>query len=301
MKVLVCADIHIRGDMPKCRDDESWLESQAEDLQSIVETAETSKADQIWVLGDLFDQARCATEAVNLVLDSFGKSSVPVKILCGNHDLPQHRFGELKRSSIGTVLHRFSMLETDKTIGLAAFPFGCEPDDMDGYMRENGLRIWATHQLTFPEEAARPPQAKGVLAQELLDKCPTAQLVLTGDYHHGYVYTADDGRRVLTPGCVNIQKSDMAKYKPRVYILDTDTLEIQPPVYLPIHGKVVTRYIEKMHAAETMEERFVESLESGRISIASFKDTLTSKIPELPKGVRDIMIEVEDLVNGDRI
>lgn len=299
MRTLITADWHISGSRPLCRADENWIESQSRDIQSVWDIARTQKVESIWILGDLFDTSRVSTEAVNLVLRAFESAPCEIRILCGNHDLPYHSFRELERSSIGTVLHKYRMLDVDPSIGLAAYPFGTEPQyaDLSLQMKENGLHTWATHQLTFPDESARPPMAKGVLAQELLDACPSASVILTGDYHHGNIYTSPkDGRRVITPGCLNIQSADMKDYQPHVYIYDTFDLSAER-VDLPVQGKVETGYLEREHETAKMKERFIQTLSTGSISIKSFSEALVEKMPSLPEGVQQILTEVSEAIN----
>ena len=294
MKVALTADWHISGSRPLCRADEDWIEAQRRDIESVWEIARAKKVESIWILGDLFDTSRVSTEAVNLVLQEFEKAPCEVRVLCGNHDLPYHSFKELERSSIGIILHTHRMLAEDRDLGFVAYPFGTEPqyEILSDYMKANGMHTWATHQLTFPDEASRPPMAKGVLAQELLDACPTASVVLTGDYHHGNIYTSPkDGRRVITPGCLNIQSADMKDYQPHVYIYDTFDLSAER-VDIPVQGTVATEYLEREHQVEGMKAHFIASLQSGTVSMKSFSEALAEKMPTLPEGVQQVLTEV---------
>lgn len=295
MKACLTADWHISGTRPRCRADEDWIAAQAKDIEAVWKIAKDRRVDAVWILGDLFDTSRVATEAVNLVLSEFEKAPCPVYTLCGNHDLPYHSYDLLERSSIGTILHKFPMLSTSPDAGIAAYPFGKEPEygALSGYMKENGLRTWITHQLTFPDEASRPIPGIGVLAQELLDACPAASVILTGDYHHGYIYTAPDGRRVITPGCLNIGDADMKDYRPHVYIFDTVDLSAER-VDLPIQGEIVTAYLEQEHALADMKEKFIASLKTGAITMKSFSEALDDVMPTLPEGVRRILEEVKE-------
>lgn len=296
MRCLITADWHISGTRPRCRADEDWMESQRQDIEAVWQIAREQRVEAVWILGDLFDTSRVATEAVNLVLTEFEKAPCAVYTLCGNHDLPYHSFDLLERSSIGTVLHKFPMLDTDQSIGVVAYPFGKEPEygALSDYMKANGLHTWITHQLTFPNDAARPVKGVGgVVAQELLDACPAASVILTGDYHHGYVYTAPDGRRVITPGCLNIGDADMKDYQPQVYIFDTFDLSVEA-VKLPIHGKIETTYLEHEHALADMKEKFVASLSAGAVTMKSFPEALEEVLPTLPAGVRKVLEEVKE-------
>lgn len=300
MKILLTADWHIRGDRPRCRIDEDWIESQRQDIQAVVDIARREKVDEAWVLGDLFHQPRAATEAVNMVLVGLKdfREVCPVYILPGNHDLPYHDYGNLEQSSLGIVLKSFPELQTREDpsgITLAAAPFGLDPVDPHS-------DVWATHQLTFENDETKPPMAGGKIAQDLLDEAPNVRVVVTGDYHRGYVYTGADGRRVITPGCLNIQAADMDDYKPHVYIWDTATDQVTPH-YLPINSvAIVTDYLAAEKERDERMDRCLEVATAAASVALSFTDNLKAAAegPGVSPGVKGIINEILDHLNKDR-
>lgn len=300
MKILLTADWHIRGDRPRCRIDEDWIESQRQDIQAVVDIARREKVDEAWVLGDLFHQPRAATEAVNMVLVGLKdlREVCPVYILPGNHDLPYHDYGNLEQSSLGIVLKSFPELQTREDpsgLTLAAAPFGLDPVDPHS-------DVWATHQLTFENDETKPPMAGGKIAQDLLDEAPNVRVVVTGDYHRGYVYTGADGRRVITPGCLNIQAADMDDYKPHVYIWDTATDQVDAH-YLPINSvAIVTDYLAAEKARDERMDRCLEVATSAASVALSFTDNLKAAAegPGVSPGVKGIINEILDHLNKDR-
>ena len=300
MKILLTADWHIRGDRPRCRIDEDWIESQRQDIQAVVDIARREKVDEAWVLGDLFHQPRAATEAVNMVLVGLKdlRDVCPVYILPGNHDLPYHDYGNLEQSSLGIVLKSFPELQTREDpsgLTLAAAPFGLDPVDPHA-------DVWATHQLTFENDETKPPMAGGKIAQDLLDEAPGVHEVVTGDYHRGYVYTGADGRRVITPGCLNIQAADMDDYKPRVYIWDTATAQVTPH-YLPLNSAdVVTDYLAAEKERDERMDKCLEVATAAASVTLSFTDNLkaAAEEPGTAPGIRGIINEVLDHLNKDR-
>lgn len=305
MKILLTADWHIRGDRPRCRIDEDWIESQRQDIQAVVDIARREKVDEAWVLGDLFHQPRAATEAVNMVLVGLKdlRDACPVYILPGNHDLPYHDYGNLEQSSLGIVLKSFPELRTrgegegydSMGFTLTAAPFGLDPVDPR-------TDVWATHQLVFENAETKPPMAGGKIAQDLLDEAPNVRVVVTGDYHRGYVYTGADGRRVITPGCLNIQAADMDDYKPRVYIWDTGTDQVTPH-YLPNNSAaVVTDYLAAEKERDERMDKCLEVATSAASVTLSFTDNLKAAAEgqETSPGVKGIINEVLDHLNKDR-
>lgn len=300
MKILLTADWHIRGDRPRCRIDEDWIESQRQDIQAVVDIARREKVDEAWVLGDLFHQPRAATEAVNMVLVGLKdlRDACPVYILPGNHDLPYHDYGNLEQSSLGIVLKSFPELRTrddPNGLTLSAAPFGLDPVDPHA-------DVWATHQLTFENAETKPPMAGGKIAQDLLDEAPGVHVVVTGDYHRGYVYTGADGRRVITPGCLNIQAADMNDYKPHVYIWDTATDQVDA-YYLPINSvAIVTDYLAAEKERDERMDKCLEVATAAASVTLSFTDNLkvAAEGQETSPGVKGIINEVLDHLNKDR-
>lgn len=232
MKILLTADWHLRGDAPACRKHpEKWLEEQAQSCAQIAVIANKHFCQEVWVIGDVFHRSRTSTEGTVWALNLMNRFDVPVRVLLGNHDLYGHNPKERDRSTVGTVFsvngvvelcsheHPISWGADAKSLLVEAYHFGTEPEQIPH------CDIWCTHQLVFPDEASRPIPELGVLAEDLL-KCSDAKVIITGDYHHGYVKEFGD-RKVVTCGCINIQARDMADYQPRVYILDTETLGVE--------------------------------------------------------------------------
>lgn len=278
MKILLTADWHVKGERPVCQTDENWIESQRKTISEIRSVFKKSKCDQIWILGDLFDAPKCSTAAVNMLIDELKKfPDNSVKVLCGNHDLKDHSYSNLEDCSIGTIKHLFGDVpEKVGCLKVSAKPFAL--DD-----KESDADIVCTHQLTFPDEKSRPMPGCGTLAQELLDLWRNAQIIFTGDYHHGYVYEEDwdtlPGRYVVTPGCINIQKADELDYEPFVVVWDADATlnrEAFEQVYLDPQRESCTRdHIEAREQKEEMLSEVVETIKGGAEITLDFDSNLS--------------------------
>lgn len=301
MKILLTADWHVRGDRPRCRIDEDWLETQRRDIQGVREVAEKEHCTEVWILGDLFHQPRVATEAVVMVLDELNRFPCPVRILPGNHDLPHHNYENLSRSSLGIVLQSYAELydlHTDESDyewpDVVARPFGLDPENPD-------CNVFATHRLVFQDEKSRPMKDLGWTAQELLDANPCVRnMIVTGDYHHGYVYTGPDGRRVVTPGCLNIQAADMVDYQPRVYLWDVDINEIKAYPLDANTDQVVTDYLVVQAEKDARMESVLEAVKTSQEISLDFVENLEKAVIQDSPGVQGIVREVLDNLNKDR-
>lgn len=308
MKILITADWHVKGERPICRLDDNWIESQRKTIAQIREVFECNMCDQIWIVGDLFDAPRCSTEAVNMLVEELLKfPEGSVKVLCGNHDLKDHNYDNLNVCSIGTIKQIFgdipSNIETymkGRSYTVSAKPFGLD--------EENDSDIVCTHQLTFPDEATRGIFG-GATAEELLARWPKAKFILTGDYHHGFIYkkvpdiSLNDekyARFVITPGCTNIQKADELDYEPMVVVLDLARLDIQPVYLDPQHENCTRDHIEARERKEEQFEQVVETIK-GSVDISlDFDSNLEMQVKKLEPAIIDEYEIMRQTINGEK-
>lgn len=304
MRVLLTADWHLRGDAPACRvEPDEWLEDQRKSVEQLYPIVEQEHCDEVWVLGDIFHRSRTATEATNqalALLGGFGKT--PVRVLVGNHDELHHQYENLSKSTIGAIfsLANVTELKNDYWFDLVdhenvktelqAYPFGTVPDKIPD------CDIWCVHELVFPDKESLPCDKQGnpitnigTTAEELT-KRSNAQLIITGDYHHGYVKHFKDVT-VVTCGCLNIQASDMDDYKPRCYILDTVDFSIKE-VPLKTFGKV---HPDPKRESRQELETYLEGLQDFEVPHLDFiANVQAAMAEEKDKAVRDATQEVLD-------
>lgn len=82
MRILLTADLHLRGDAPACRKDpDAWMEDQAQSVRQLYPIA--SRCDEVWIVGDLFHRPYTSTEATVQALSLLSAFPVPVRILAG--------------------------------------------------------------------------------------------------------------------------------------------------------------------------------------------------------------------------
>lgn len=306
MKILITADWHIRGERPICRLDDDWIESQRETIAAIREVYEKTGCEQMWILGDLFDAPKCATAAVNMLIEELQKFPGSVRVLCGNHDLKDHNYGNLEECSIGTIKHLFAdvPIEIQDSFGcltkVSAKPFGLDEETTDA-------NIVCTHQLTFPNAEARPIEDCGVLAQDLLDKWRLADLIFTGDYHHAFVYEFKDvvkgrNRYVVNPGCINIQKADELDYQPGVYVWDTSCsgdYAFQRWNLNPQRENCTRDHIEARESKETMLSEVVETIKGGAEITLDFDSNLEQQVNRTSPAIIDEYSIMREEMNGE--
>lgn len=307
MKIGICADLHLRGDRPLCRTDEDWMETQRQDLRKMFSAFDG--CDEVWVAGDVFHTPRVSTECVNMALREFIDARIyydyTIRILAGNHDLPEHNYDNMERCSLGVLLKMFPELNSDvydldysdeRVPFVSAHPFG--HDDLE---EADKCSIWVTHQLTFPDDSARPFPDLGRTARELLDSVPHCRCIVTGDYHHGYLFEDVEGRKVITPGCLNVQVADMEDYDPRVYVLDTATGAVEERMlHTNRKGTVCTEYLVEERERDSRIERAMQAADGIAAVGLDFRGNLEKIAAMASEPARKTINSIMDTINGDR-
>jgi DNA repair exonuclease SbcCD nuclease subunit len=279
MQVMFTADWHLRGERPRCRTDLDWLESQRRDVAYIVEMA-NKHADMLVIAGDIFHLPRVATEVVNMALEELGRAKVPVQILAGNHDLPYHSYENVERCSFGT-LRRAGFLQeiSGPSYPICGWPFGLD--------KACPSPVRVLHRLVFPNAEARPIEGIGFTAEEILAEFPESRLIITGDYHHSFVFEGENGRTLINPGCINIQAADMIGYQPVIALVDTDTHKCSWFQIPAAADSVVTdEYLTEAKARDERIEAFLDAVAKGGGVTLSFTDNVERKSVGLKKGVQ---------------
>ena len=304
MRILLSADWHLRGDAPVCRvNPDEWLDDQRKSVEQLYPIVNEEQCTEVWILGDLFHRARTSTEATNQALSLLrGFGQIPVRVLVGNHDILAHAYSNLDKSTIGAIfsLDNVTELRSGKWYDhvdhetfetrLEAYPFGTEPEKIPD------CDIWCVHELVFPDNDSRPCDGSGkpianigVTAEELT-KRSNAQLILTGDYHHGYIKDFGDCR-VVTCGCLNIQASDMEDYKPRCYILDSSDFTIKE---VPLKKFGMVHPDPKRESRQELET-YMEGLQEFEVPHLDFVANVHAAMnKEKDKAVRDAAQDVLD-------
>ncbi|GAG04154.1 unnamed protein product, partial [marine sediment metagenome] len=163
---LLCSDLHLSHVPPAARSAESdWYAAMKRPLDEIRELARLhGKADglkQVKILcaGDVFDSSGADRRRWNSPpeLINFAIDALPEGMYCipGQHDLPNHNYGEIKRSAYWTLakagkLHNLPpgksmLLRLDGSATVTAFPWGYEIEPPKGRKRvATDLRIVMT-------------------------------------------------------------------------------------------------------------------------------------------------------------
>lgn len=289
MKLIITSDWHLRYDLPRCRKDPDWFESQTKILSFIADEANKREAD-ICIVGDLFHEPREPEYILRMFLDFVSEVKGIVYIRTGQHDLPYHNAKNIKRSSFGILdwcTTKYSSIGYLDEIGMS-----CHWGEKPRGNKEKGL--YFLHQLTFENEKTIPPNVNAVTAMWLLNEYPDAKWIFIGDNHHSFVFE-HKGRYVINPGCITRQHADFKDYQPKMFYVDTDFSYIEQ-IDIPDDVEVVDdAYLKKAHERDGRIGAFAEAVKSKKAKTLDYKDTVLIELKTAEfkhKGTKDTVIEL---------
>ena len=288
MNLLVCSDLHLRYDLPRCRTDEDWIDTQKDQLRYIADTANQHNCPVV-ICGDIFHRPQVPDILKNIFLYVFSQVKNGVYIMAGQHDLLYHSWSNVRASSFGIL---WEMIETQSWINsvgdLGRFSNYGQP--LQG--TETGL--YFLHTLVFPDAKSAPPGGEIDTAAEILKKCPKAKWVFAGDNHHGF-YKRIGKKHVVVPGCINRQASDFKDYQPKMFLVDTekdrcqrinitDDIEMIDDAYI-IEDRDrkdrISAFIESINGNEAISFDFVENVDEARLANKSLSKGVLNIVDDL--------------------
>ena len=259
MKFILCADLHLRADRPRCRKDDDWILTQSKQLRFIADQARELGLPLI-IAGDIFHTPQ-VSDMLKIIFQ-FTFSGVKIYAIAGQHDLPYHSWNKVMSSSFGVLISS----DTITPPGFSGWDYANYDDEIhssDDFESDSDILI--IHDLVFESEKQIPPNVKAKTAKELLNSNKSYKWIFCGDVHHGFHFE-EKGRHVIMAGCMNRQAADMKDYTPRIWLIDTDIDEV---VYIPIPDDI-----------EMVDDEYLVKAEDRADRIASFVETIkgTKKI-----------------------
>lgn len=290
MKMIISADLHLREDKPRCRNDINWIETQEKALKQLVKICIKKQSD-LYLIGDIFHRSSefKMVRLIQKLADRLYENELKLFYLCGNHDMLYHSSENIDKSAIGllggsrhcmTISNYFNVILNDNSISASNF------DQEDNKNAE----IVFKHILTMLE---KNPMFDSETPETLVKKFPNARYIFTGDYHKNFCKKVNDAY-VINPGCLLRQASDMKDYQCGVYYVDTDDEEIEFIPIIDIGDVIDDSYLTKEKEREERIEKFANKLKDTnsvsldfisnvqkQLKINNFDDELKNTIQEL--------------------
>lgn len=258
MKMIVSADWHLRSQLPRCRKDENWIETQKKMINQVVEYCKKYKSD-LFIVGDIFhSHSETTVEVIQLVQNiakELKKYGLKVYILAGNHDLLYHSSENINKSAVGILL------KTENIFPISSYSDEISAGNFDE--ETENKKIIFKHILVFPDAKSLPPNVDATTAKELLSQYDKCQWMFTGDMHKNFHYEKN-GRHVVNPGCLIREVSDMKDYQNGIYFVDTEKEIVEWLEIKDDENFIDDSYILKEKEKEERIENFANKLQETK-------------------------------------
>lgn len=287
MKIIYQGDLHLRDGSPVNRID-NYYEAELGKLQQLV--AFGNKHEALLLLGgDTFDTHKVSAALVNQTIKILRKACHGVYATLGQHDVPYHEVDILKSpmyslSASGAISTAMESGVHRRVDGTNIYFCGWEKSVP--IRAGAGFHIFLGHVSVFEKQIPFYWKGEGFTPKTLKERFPGYDLYLCGDIHIPFVQ-----ENVIVSGSMLRQSIDQINYRPRCYLIETDTMEITP-LYYKIEDNVFNIPDEKVK--ENLElDSLVEALKVSAVGKASFpRDCMALAKDDEP--VKQIIQEIFD-------
>lgn len=252
---VLCSDLHFSHKPPVARSAEpDWYAAMERQWEQVRAAAEKHRT-PIVVAGDIFDNWRSPPELTNFVIRLF--RGLEVYTIPGQHDLPNHVYEDMHRSSYGTLVEAGVIVNVDKPdfragdnlrIYPAAWGFDIwkckEHQSSEVCLLAAHRYVWLNDRTSYP---GAPQEANLVVLKKQLAGYDAA---VFGDNHKGFL--AQSGNcSVLNCGGFMPRKSDERNYDPRFGVLMDDGV-----IYQEFFDTSEDKWIDPEQEAELIDRHF---------------------------------------------
>jgi exonuclease SbcD len=273
MNLLLTGDWHLRENIPTCRTD-AFLQTQWQKLSQVWDIAREYGCDAIVLAGDLCDRPRPSLGFVYQMMVSLKQAPCPIYSIAGNHDLPGHSMSELPKSAYGLAAHMGLIkhigtpvalgADTDQgSVLLCGASWGAPMPDTHPTSYPGWRKLAVIHEMVL----ARPGgYIEGAAAAQKATDLSGFDFVLAGHNHTPFYFPKRKGRAaILSPGPISRQNAAEIDRHPSVYILNSETLELQT-IKLQIDPAACSReHLDAVLTKDARISRFVDSLEETQV------------------------------------
>lgn len=197
--VLVAAsDLHLDHVPPAARAESpaGWYGAMARQLAELRGLCEKHDCPLV-VPGDVFNDGwrphRTPPELVNFVIGEFKKFKSGVYAVPGQHDLPYHRYGDIKKSSYWTLAKAGAFVDMKPNVAysappaaLYAFPWGHPADKNRSVYEKPTLHVAVVHRYVWKDGHSFPGCDSEDHVSRVPFHYPGFDVVLFGDNHKGF-------------------------------------------------------------------------------------------------------------------
>lgn len=240
---VLVGDPHFSHKPPLARCQEpDWYEAQGRCIDAAESLAAKHHAIIICV-GDLFDRWNAPAELINFLLR---RISTKWYCVAGQHDLPNHNYGDIKRSAYWTLVEAGKVVNlapdsptTEGRVRLWGFPWGSPvgppptrlPHDLT-------LEVAVVHSYLWDDGKGYPGARPDDNVKAVAKKLKGFDVAAWGDNHTPFDYRTKSGCLVYNCGSLMRRTADQRDYRPSLGLLLGDgrvtraTLDTSADVFL---------------------------------------------------------------------
>lgn len=219
---ILCGDLHLSHAVPPCRSDEPhWYDTMAKALAGL-RGLETVHSAPIICSGDVFDRWQSCAELINFAIEWLPQMyAIP-----GQHDLPNHNYGEINRSAYQTLEKagvitslipgtRTAIRDYDRCFYVTGFPWGFDVKPLETHT--DAIHLAVIHAYCWQKGATYPGAPDSGHIGNFKKQLEGYDAAVFGDNHKGFL-----AGNVLNCGGFMRRTSDQEDYEPQVGLLYDD-------------------------------------------------------------------------------
>lgn len=275
---ILTADWHLREDQPICRTDNFWG-VQWKKVKFINQLQQRYDCALINA-GDTFNHWKPSphllSETIKHLPCEINGLDAKMITVYGNHELPQWNLQLAYKSGIDTLLN------AGKIFILPNYHWGQVPPEKNEFrfcikniltdQRIGGwILVW--HVMTFPQGKPPWPGCEDMTAEEILDKYPQFDLIVTGHNHSTFV-VKQDGRLLVNPGSLTRQTADQVDHHPCVFLWYAEDNTVEKVIVPHQEGVISREHLDKVKERDERVERFISQMSAQYKVGLSFEENL---------------------------
>jgi hypothetical protein len=296
---ISCADLHICQRPPIARSEEpDWQEAMKRPLLELAKLKQEHDC-HLLIAGDVFDRYNTPAETINWTI----KNLPEAYSICGNHEMPNHSYKDLKRSAYWTlveagVLHHLRPgkpievpAKGGRVLRLHAFPFGFPITPLKNRSHAV-MEIAVVHSYLWTVGTNHKDASEDQNLQNCLEKFKGYDVLLFGDNHIHFSQRLRSGATIWNNGSLMRRRSDQDKHEPSVGLIHPDNSISR--YKLDCSKDILIKKEELMPESSPGMDDFIEELGSLSDVVLDFREAMERALVGVPQRVREIVIRNMD-------
>lgn len=226
---IATADWHLwHRPMPFREAEEDWFAAMQRPVDQI-KALQVKHQCPILFAGDLFERWSATPEMISWAI----KHMPTVYGVPGNHDLPNHRYADIKKSAYWTMVEAGKIINVEPgrpyPCGdhLLLYGYPCGHDDPSERPPApggplTGYSVAMIHSYIWTKTHCYPDAPLDSTVASWEKKLKPFDISIFGDNHKGFISETKAGKPVVNCGSLMRTKRDQAEYKPRVTLIWSD-------------------------------------------------------------------------------